>query len=90
MLVRHRQRNLRRPEWADLLCSNGPAGDIIGCGSNPAQLPTMTVEYDRWGNTAKTSESVGSTTRTITRSYDGGGRETTVQITGGLVVLRWV
>ncbi|WP_425275697.1 RHS repeat-associated core domain-containing protein [Streptomyces tirandamycinicus] len=73
-----------RPEWADLLCSTGPAGDITGGGSNPAQLPTMTVEYDRWGNTAKTSETVGGTTRTITRSYDAAGRATTVQITGGL------
>ncbi|MFJ6985648.1 MULTISPECIES: DNRLRE domain-containing protein [unclassified Streptomyces] len=73
-----------RPEWADLLCSNGPAGNITGGGSNPAQLPTMTVEYDLWGNTAKTSETVGGTTRTITRSYDAAGRATTVQTTGGL------
>ncbi|MGC5567892.1 RHS repeat-associated core domain-containing protein [Streptomyces sp. FR-108] len=73
-----------RPEWADQLCTSGPAGDITGGGANPAQLPTMTAEYDRWGNTAKTTEKVGTSTRTITRGYDVAGRPTTVQITGGV------
>ncbi|MFC5959350.1 RHS repeat-associated core domain-containing protein, partial [Streptomyces pratens] len=73
-----------RPEWADLLCISGPAGDITGGGANPAQLPTMTAEYDWWGNTTKTTEKAGTPTRTITRGYDAAGRSTTVQITGGI------
>ncbi|WP_079084989.1 DNRLRE domain-containing protein [Streptomyces dysideae] len=73
-----------RPEWADLLCTSGPAGDITGGGSNPVQLPTMTAEYDWWGNTAKTTENAGASTRTITRGYDAAGRPTTAQITGGI------
>ncbi|WP_217131034.1 DNRLRE domain-containing protein [Streptomyces sp. AC558_RSS880] len=73
-----------RPEWADLLCTSGPAGNITGGGANPAQLPTMTAEYDWWGNTAKTTEKAGTSTRTITRGYDTAGRSTTVQITGGI------
>ncbi|WP_308406201.1 RHS repeat-associated core domain-containing protein [Streptomyces tricolor] len=51
-------------------------------GTNPAQLPTMTAEYDWWGNTAKTTERAGTATRTITRGYDEAGRPTTVQTTG--------
>ncbi|NNN35362.1 DNRLRE domain-containing protein [Streptomyces sp. S3(2020)] len=71
-----------RPEWADLLCTSGPAGDITGGGTNPAQLPAMTAEYDWWGNTAKTTEKAGTSTRAITRGYDAAGRPTTVQTTG--------
>ncbi|MEU8445858.1 DNRLRE domain-containing protein [Streptomyces microflavus] len=73
-----------RPEWADQLCSNGPAGNITGGGTNPAQLPTMTAEYDWWGRTARTAETAGGVTRTMSRTYDPAGREATVQTTGGL------
>ncbi|MFJ4965609.1 DNRLRE domain-containing protein [Streptomyces sp. NPDC088729] len=73
-----------RPEWADLLCTAGPAGSITGGGANPADLPVMTAEYDRWGNTAETTEKSGTSTRTITRGYDAAGRPTTVQFTGGV------
>jgi RHS repeat-associated protein len=73
-----------RPEWADLLCSTGPAGAITGGGSNPANLPTSTTEYDWWGNTAKVTETANGTTRTTTTSYDNAGRQTTSTITGGL------
>jgi hypothetical protein len=56
------------------------AGDITGGGSNSAQLPTMTAEYDRRRNmaktakTAKTAETAGTTTRTITRGHDEASR----------------
>ncbi|WP_258055037.1 DNRLRE domain-containing protein [Streptomyces sp. Ru71] len=73
-----------RPEWADLVCSTGPAGTITGGGSNPAELPTKTVEYDRWGNTAKTTETANSVTRTTTNTYDAAGRLTTTSVTGGV------
>ncbi|MFB7577038.1 RHS repeat-associated core domain-containing protein [Streptomyces sp. NPDC056165] len=73
-----------RPEWADLVCSTGPAGAITGGGSNPAQLPTKTNEYDRWGNTAKTTETANSVTRTTTNTYDAAGRVKTTSVTGGV------
>ncbi|MGQ4356560.1 DNRLRE domain-containing protein [Streptomyces drozdowiczii] len=72
-----------RPEWADLICSTGPAGSITGGGSNPIQLPTKTVQYDRWGNTAKVTETANSVTRTTTTTGDSAGRPTKVAITGG-------
>lgn len=72
-----------RPEWADMVCSVGPAGAITGGGSNPAQLPTKTYEYDRWGNVSKETRTSGGTTRTTTVTTDAAGRTTTVSITGG-------
>lgn len=71
-----------RPEWADQVCSVGPAGVITGGGSNPSQLPTKTTEYDRWGNTAKVTETANGSTRTSTSTYDGAGRVKTVSVTG--------
>ncbi|MFF3948040.1 DNRLRE domain-containing protein [Streptomyces sp. NPDC001902] len=72
-----------RPEWADQVCSVGPAGAVTGGGSNPSQLPTKTVEFDRWGNAAKVTETANGSTRTSTSTYDGAGRVKTVSITGG-------
>ncbi|MGY0066904.1 RHS repeat-associated core domain-containing protein [Streptomyces sp. QTS137] len=73
-----------RPEWADLVCSTGPAGAITGGGTNPTGLPTTTTEYSWWGSPAKVTESAGGSTRTATTTYDGAGRETKVAITGGI------
>ncbi|WP_258054882.1 DNRLRE domain-containing protein [Streptomyces sp. Ru71] len=73
-----------RPEWADLLCSVGPAGAITGGGANPAELPTKTTEYDRWGNVAKVTETANGLTRTTTLTYDAAGRAIKSSITGGL------
>ncbi|MES4892318.1 DNRLRE domain-containing protein [Streptomyces sp. NPDC096012] len=73
-----------RPEWADLVCSAGPAGDITLGGTNPTQLPTRTTEYDRWGNTAKLTETANSATRTTTTTSDAAGRPTLVSVTGGV------
>ncbi|MFI8453764.1 DNRLRE domain-containing protein, partial [Streptomyces erythrochromogenes] len=73
-----------RPEWADEVCSTGPAGAITGGGSNPSQLPTTTTEYGWWGNPAKVSETANGVTRTTTNSYDSAGRPTKVAITGGI------
>ncbi|MFE0642349.1 DNRLRE domain-containing protein [Streptomyces sp. NPDC058877] len=72
-----------RPEWADLVCSTGPAGAITGGGSNPAQLPTTTTEYNWWGGPAKVTETANGVTRTTTTTYDDAGRTTKVAITGG-------
>ncbi|NED17956.1 RHS repeat-associated core domain-containing protein [Streptomyces sp. SID9913] len=73
-----------RPEWADLVCSTGPAGAITGGGTNPAQLPTTTTEYSWWGDPAKVSETANGSTRTTTTTYDNAGRPTKVTTTGGL------
>ncbi|MER5466894.1 DNRLRE domain-containing protein, partial [Streptomyces sp. NPDC002668] len=73
-----------RPEWADQPCSTGPAGAITGGGTNPAQLPTTTTEYDWWGNAAKVIDTANGTTRTSTTTYDNAGRATKVAVTGGL------
>lgn len=71
------------PEWADLVCTTGPAGAITGGGTNPAQLPTTTTTYDRWGNTATVADTANSVTRTTTTTYDTAGRKTGESVTGG-------
>lgn len=73
-----------RPEWADLVCSTGPAGAITGGGSNPTALPAATTEYDWWGNPTKITETANGVTRTTTTTYDGAGRATSVAMTGGI------
>ncbi|MFF4302361.1 DNRLRE domain-containing protein [Streptomyces sp. NPDC001601] len=73
-----------KPEWADLVCSTGPAAAITGGGANPTQLPTKTTEYDRWGNTAKVTETANSVTRTTANIYDSAGRIKTVSVSGGV------
>ncbi|MGW2768095.1 DNRLRE domain-containing protein [Streptomyces sp. NPDC001275] len=73
-----------RPEWADEVCRTRPAAAITGGGSNPAELATTTAEYDRWGETAKLTETANGSTRVKTTEYDAAGRAKTVTITGGL------
>ncbi|MFC8260734.1 DNRLRE domain-containing protein [Streptomyces sp. NPDC057291] len=72
-----------RPEWADLVCSVGPAGTVTGSGSNPAQLPTDTTEYDWWGNAAKVTRAANGTTRTTTSTFDDAQRVVQVSVSGG-------
>ncbi|MFF7159356.1 RHS repeat-associated core domain-containing protein [Streptomyces sp. NPDC008139] len=73
-----------RPEWADLVCSTGPAGAITGGGTNPSQLPTKTTTYDRWGSAAAVTDTAGSSTRTTTTAFDAAGRVTGTSLTGGV------
>ncbi|MFI6002225.1 DNRLRE domain-containing protein [Streptomyces sp. NPDC051366] len=73
-----------RPEWADQVCTTGPAGAITGGGTNPSQLPTTTTEYSWWGTPAKSTETANGTTRTTTTTYDVAGRPTKVTITAGI------
>ncbi len=73
-----------RPEWADMVCSTGPAGAVTGGGTNPAQLPTTTTEYDGWGNPAKTTEIANGITRTTTITRDAAGRPVKNAVTGGI------
>ncbi|WP_052441831.1 RHS repeat domain-containing protein [Streptacidiphilus anmyonensis] len=72
-----------RPEWADLVCSVGPASSITGGGSNPSQLATKTTTYDQWGNPATVTDTANGVTRTTTNTYDSAGRLTLVSVTGG-------
>ncbi|MFJ3792430.1 DNRLRE domain-containing protein [Kitasatospora sp. NPDC090091] len=71
------------PEWADLVCSTGPAAQIAGGGSNPLQVPAKTYQYDRWGNVSVVTEVANGVTRTTTRSYDAAGRPVKVSVSGG-------
>ncbi|WP_254374883.1 DNRLRE domain-containing protein [Streptomyces sp. A3M-1-3] len=73
-----------RPEWADLVCSTGPAGAITGGGSNPTQLPTKAVEYGWWGQPTTVTETANSITRTSTMTTDNAGRMTKVVMAGGV------
>ncbi|MFE4826788.1 DNRLRE domain-containing protein [Streptomyces sp. NPDC056672] len=72
-----------RPEWADLVCSTGPAGAIAGGGTNPSQTPTTTTEYNWWGRSATVLDTANGSTRTTTVQYDAAGRPTRTVITGG-------
>ncbi|MFF8531684.1 DNRLRE domain-containing protein [Streptomyces sp. NPDC015532] len=73
-----------RPEWADMVCSVGPAGAITGGGTNPAQLATKSLEYDRWGNLSKETRTANGATRTTAFTVDGAGRTTKIAIAGGV------
>ncbi|MEV0453515.1 RHS repeat-associated core domain-containing protein, partial [Streptomyces sp. NPDC050600] len=73
-----------RPEWADLVCSAGPAGAVTGGSSDQSQLPTTAFEYDRWGNPAKVTETANGVTRTTTNTFDSAGRSTKSTVTGGV------
>ncbi|MFB9439821.1 DNRLRE domain-containing protein [Streptomyces showdoensis] len=73
-----------RPEWADKVCSTGPAGAITGGGANPAQLPTVTTEYNWWGSEAKVTTTANGVTRTVTTTPDAAGRPVRTVTSGGV------
>ncbi|MFJ4873336.1 DNRLRE domain-containing protein [Streptomyces sp. NPDC088757] len=72
-----------RPEWADQICSTGPAGAVTGGGSHPTQMPATTTEYNWWGGAAKISETANGIARTTTTTHDNAGRVTKVVVAGG-------
>ncbi|MGK9465182.1 RHS repeat-associated core domain-containing protein (plasmid) [Streptomyces sp. G6] len=72
-----------RPEWAGLECWTGPAGDISGGGSNPAQLVDVSTEYGFYGQITEKTETSGAETRITTVTYDDAGRVKSSEITGG-------
>ncbi|MFJ3197944.1 DNRLRE domain-containing protein [Streptomyces griseoviridis] len=73
-----------RPEWAGEVCRTRPAAAVTGGGSNPSELVTTVAEYDRWGETAKLTETAGGATRVKSTTYDAAGRARNVTVTGGL------
>jgi RHS repeat-associated protein len=62
----------KHPEWANLPCQTQPAKQPETSGV--PNLPVTTVTYNLWSEPEQTTETVGSTTRTKTDSYDAAGR----------------
>jgi RHS repeat-associated protein len=60
------------PEWANLPCRS-EASAQPGTTGLP-EVPYTKTTYNMWGEPEQTIETVGSTTRTKTTSYDGAGR----------------
>ncbi|MFE0553584.1 DNRLRE domain-containing protein [Streptomyces pilosus] len=73
-----------RPEWADQVCWSGPAGTITGGGSNPANLPDTSTEYDYWGQPTQVVDTANDKSRTTTTTYDTAGRPQKTVVTGTL------
>ncbi|MER5212387.1 DNRLRE domain-containing protein [Streptomyces sp. NPDC002838] len=72
-----------RPEWAGLECWTGPAGDITGGGTNPAQLVDTSTEYGFYGQITEKAETSGAEARITTVTYDDAGRVKSTEATGG-------
>jgi RHS repeat-associated protein len=66
------------PEWAELPCETMPA-EQPGTSGLPS-LPVTTITYNIWDEPEVTTETVGSTTRTNTTTYDAAGRVKTSTI----------
>ncbi|MFF3551795.1 DNRLRE domain-containing protein [Streptomyces tsukubensis] len=73
-----------RPEWADEICTTGPAGTVTGGGSNPGELVAKTFEYGLLGQITKVTETANGIARTTVREHDTGGREISVTVNGGI------
>ncbi|MFI7239024.1 DNRLRE domain-containing protein [Streptomyces cyaneofuscatus] len=73
-----------RPEWADQVCWTGPAGAIIGGGSQPDKLPATTLEYGYWGQVTKETKDVGDKNLTSVTWHDAAGRPEKSAIYNGL------
>ena len=61
------------PEWAGLPCRTQPAEQPETSGLPNLPITTYTT-YNMWDEPEKTEETVGSTTRTKTATYDAAGR----------------
>jgi RHS repeat-associated protein len=62
----------KHPEWAGLPCQTQPAKQPETSGV--PNIPVITVTYNIWDEPEKTTETVGSTTRTNTSTYNVAGR----------------
>lgn len=72
-----------RPEWADLVCRVSPKDKISDTNGNPDEELTVTTEYDRHGQPAKTTEAANGVTRVTETSYDQAARTSRNVVTGG-------
>ena len=68
------------PEWADLVCQTDPIAQPEAPGL--PKLPVTTYTYNLWDETATKTETVGSTTRETTQTYDSAGRVSTTSVAG--------
>jgi RHS repeat-associated protein len=69
-------------EWANLPCQTQPAKQPETAGL--PNLPVGTVTYNIWDEAEKTVETVGSTTRTGTLTYDAAGRVKTSAVSSSV------
>jgi RHS repeat-associated protein len=67
-----------KPQFANLVCKTLPAAQP-GTSGLP-DLPVGQTTYDRYNQPATVTETVGSTTRTTTTTYDTAGRVTDVAV----------
>jgi RHS repeat-associated protein len=67
-----------RPEWAGLPCQTAPVAQP-GTSGLP-ELPVKTTTYDVWDQPEAITETVGSTKRTTTYTYDEAGRLKTTAV----------
>jgi RHS repeat-associated protein len=65
-------------EWANLPCQTQPAKQPETSGL--PKLPVVTTVYNVWDEPEKTTEVVGTTTRTKKTTYDGAGRVLTTGV----------
>jgi RHS repeat-associated protein len=65
-------------EWAGLPCQAQPAAQPGTSGL--ANLPVTTYTYDIWDKPLTTTDTIGTTTRTATLTYDAAGRALTSAI----------
>jgi RHS repeat-associated protein len=70
------------PEWANLPCQTQPSKQPETSGL--PNLPVTTNIYNMWDESEKTTETVGSTTRTKTTTYDAAGRLKTSAISSSV------
>jgi RHS repeat-associated protein len=68
-----------KPEWEGLVCETRPARQPE-TGGVP-NLPVTTVTYNIWGEVASSVDTVGTTTRTNSTTYDAAGRALTSSAT---------
>jgi RHS repeat-associated protein len=67
-----------RPEWADLLCTSGPAAQPTDTSS----IPTTTYTYNDYLDNLATTKTYGTTgTETVTLAYDAADRPLTTTTT---------
>jgi RHS repeat-associated protein len=72
----------KHPEWAGLACEAQHAAQP-GVDGLPS-LPITTYTYNIWNEPLSTTDTVGTTTRTSTDTYDGAGRLKTAAISASV------
>jgi RHS repeat-associated protein len=61
-----------KPHWAGMICRTGPGGSPSAGHAVPSKIYT----YNLYGQPLTTTETSGTVSRTVTITYDAGGRQT--------------